>query len=133
MTLSRMADSLFSLPAPETPPDGSTSSGGGRGSRRLWDDETWATPRTASQATSEKNLREFRDGGNTSKAGLEQQATRSISLKETAKRLNPLFVAWLMNWPPQWAVASMPCEPAETGWSRSRQRRLLSDLLGERG
>lgn len=46
-----------------------------------------------------------------------------------AKRLNPLFVGWLMGWPPLWHVAQTRCGPQAMAWWAFRQRQLLWSLL----
>jgi len=49
-------------------------------------------------------------------------------------KLNPNFVEWLMGFPPGWTLAEKnACARAEMVSYRSRQVRLLSSLLGERG
>lgn len=46
-----------------------------------------------------------------------------------AKRLNPLFVGWLMGWPPLWHVARTRCGRRGMAWWAFRQRQLLWSLL----
>jgi hypothetical protein len=46
-----------------------------------------------------------------------------------AKRLNPLFVAWLMGWPPLWHVAQTRCGQRAMAWWAYRQRQHLWSLL----
>lgn len=48
---------------------------------------------------------------------------------DQAKRLNPLFVAWLMGWPPLWHVAQTRCGPRAMAWWAYRQRQHLWSLL----
>jgi hypothetical protein len=45
------------------------------------------------------------------------------------RRLNPLFVEWMMGWPGHWSIASTVCGPAEMELYLSRQRLLLSNYL----
>lgn len=45
------------------------------------------------------------------------------------RRLNPLFVEWMMGWPGQWSIASTACGPAEMESFLSQQRAHLSSYL----
>lgn len=50
------------------------------------------------------------------------------------RRLNPIFVCWLMNFPKGWTRASISCAPSEMAWSRWRRdmRSFLYALLSRR-
>jgi hypothetical protein len=52
-----------------------------------------------------------------------------VKTLEPAKKLNPLFVTWLMGLPPQWNIVSMPCGQAEMESFLSRQRTRLFACL----
>ena len=80
----------------------------------------WETPTTGPNTKSEKAMRRFRDGGQSSTPGLAQQAAGVVSMKNAKKRLNPLFVAWLMGWHwliPEWIFSE--CSEMES--SRNKQ------------
>lgn len=53
-------------------------------------------------------------------------AKSSRKLRGSALRLNPVFVSWLMGWPP---IAPAGCDSWATEWSRFRQR-MRSRLCG---
>ena len=102
-----------SLLGPPTEKDGSSSSGDGPNSL-----QQWGTPRV----TTNKGIGTNPEG---EKSRLEDQA-----LKKTGrKKLNPLFVCWLMNWPIGWASAQGSLGSSEMESYLSRQRALLSRLL----
>jgi len=105
--------------------------------------ETWPTP-SASMATME-DMEQARYSGKDprrpkySHCSPQDQATHDgprcwcgthgCTLPGHKRRLNPLFVAWLMGLPPFWLLpAPMPFGPAETASFRSRQRRLLESF-----
>jgi hypothetical protein len=57
----------------------------------------------------------------------------SAALRTSRLRLNPLFVTWLMGWPPWWTVtAPMRSAPLAMESWLSRQRWLLESLLDAR-
>lgn len=106
------ASALFSLPAPETPPDGEPSSSGGRGSRRQY-----PTPSAIPYGTNR--------GGSMGRVGPERPSLE-YQVKAKGKRLNPLFVEWMMCWPTGWTGFG----PVEMESWLSKARRRLSRLLG---
>ncbi len=56
------------------------------------------------------------------------------SIPTLPRRLNPAFVSWLMGWPWWWTRPEpISCARAEMESYLSRQRSILSSLLGERG
>jgi hypothetical protein len=103
--------------------------------------DRWATP-TQVHRKSEKAMRPFADGGQSSPAAIEQQAQRlTSSLQDRIiypvgqvsshprRSLNPLFVEWLMGWPPGWTLLAwtdFAC--SATALSRFKQR-MRSALL----
>lgn len=110
-----------SLPALPTAPDGSGSSSGGRGSRPLW-----RTPHAAQEIgmkpedlTGELGSRMYREDGTNQTQDTQLQAR--IVVGDSAKRLNPHFVLWLMNFPLHWlSVGSMRSGHWETQLSRPK-------------
>lgn len=97
---------------------GRTGGGGGEFHKQVMRaSESWATPRANCNVTSEKNVKAFSEGGNTSKPGLAQQAAGSLSTKGKPK-LNANFVEWLMGWPIGWTASEL----AATELSRWQQR-----------
>lgn len=60
---------------------------------------------------------------------MEGSAEKGPIPRGKAKRLNPLFVGWLMGWPPLWHVARTRCGPRAMAWWAYRQRQLLWSLL----
>lgn len=83
-------------------------------------------------------MRPFEEGGQSSPPGIEQQAEVLISKSslpgletstdgETSlpgrRSLNPLFVEWLMGWPPGWtSIASNASACSATALCRWKQR-----------
>ncbi len=59
----------------------------------------------------------------------QQNSTNGGKSSQPPRRLNPLFVAWLMGFPKQWFIATMPYGPEEMRSYRSRQHGRLSTLL----
>lgn len=97
-----------SLPAPETPTPGDTSSTDGSGSHR-----PWQTP----------------SAGDGERGGTKERSKAGLSLRaQVKKQLNPTFVEWLMNLPLFW-TASTGFEPAGMASYLSRQRQHLSAYL----
>lgn len=79
----------------------------------------WSGPRASTNTISTRALTERTDGGGgTAVEGLEQQAIGKVLLKNTSKRLNPLFVEWLMGWPE--GHSSARGRSAEKRWSSAR-------------
>uniref|UniRef100_A0A6H1ZDZ7 Uncharacterized protein n=1 Tax=viral metagenome TaxID=1070528 RepID=A0A6H1ZDZ7_9ZZZZ len=107
--------SLFSLPAQTTSTGGGGCSTDGRNS-----------PRPAPRHALESWLRR---GDFTDYAGL--AAIVESAGYSVGRRLNALFVEHLMGWPITWTELT-GSEPVEMAWYLSRQRSLLSSLLGER-
>jgi hypothetical protein len=106
----------------------------------------WATP-TSVHRKSEKAMRPFALGGSSSPPGIEQQAEGlvcSLQAQPTAtdgeksspdrRSLNPLFVEWLMGWPPGWTLLSAGHEltafassaTALSAWKQRMRSALLS-------
>lgn len=79
----------------------------------------WSTPRSTELLMKGRAeaLASFRPAPETSTHGGKSSPER--------RTLNPLFVAWLMGWPPP---ASTGCGFSETEWSRFKQR-MRSELL----
>ena len=108
--------------APATEPDGQESSQGGQGSRRLS-----STPRsTMSEADTERA-----HANAAAKHRLEGEAGAMMGGK---KRLNPLFVTLLMNYPLGWPDPDRPIAPSNSDSSGTqsclpRWRRLSSSCL----
>jgi hypothetical protein len=98
----------------------------------------WQTP-TQIHRKSEKAMRPFSEGGQSSPPGIGQQAdTLASSLQDrTTKQdgdtssedrriLNPRFVEWLMGWPPMWT--SFACSATELSLWKQRMRSALLSL-----
>lgn len=135
-------------PDPETPTDGDTSSNDGPSSRPLW------PPPAANDdnKTPEAHLAMKKRMGERDGTGANRTAITSLNVATKAwqtpracdkgppgesnrhqgqpkgKRLNPLFVNWLMGWPIGWA-GSTHFGPAETESFLCAQRRLLCSYL----
>lgn len=102
--------------------------------------DMWITPRTVN-ARGSKRMRE--QGSNESVESQAQDFPYSPPAPATEtpgersspspRRLNPLFVCWLMGWPRRWAFASMRLEPAETASYLSRLRSRFTSLLTDLG
>lgn len=61
-------------------------------------------------------------------------ATSSETTPSTPRRLNPIFVEWLMGWPSQWTKAEPSASSAAaTALWRSRLQQHLSSLLEGQG
>ena len=90
--------------APRSGIGGLPSSPSGPTSPRLW-----STPRSAGGTTSRRAMTHRRDGkGGTSMPSLEQQVTGQVEISSYPKRLNPLFVEWLMGMPLFWTELRAP-------------------------
>ncbi len=102
-----------SLPAPPTAEDGDTSLSDGPGSP-----QQWGTPRVTTNSGIGEDLEN-------KKHRLEDQAYGWTG----KKRLNSLFVSWLMGFPLQWFLASLPCGCQEMRAFLNRSRAHLCSLL----
>ena len=106
-----------SLPAQPTSTPGDGCLSDGQNSNPLW-----TTPASADSVGS--------TGGTTEKGGGKTlRKDTSNFAGSTKRRLNPLFVSWLMGFPPQWFIASLPCGRQEMGSYLCRQRGRLSALV----
>lgn len=101
-------------PAPTITPPGEPSSSDGLSSRPLW-----ASPRAAMSVFGASGTN--RDRG---KNNIEDQAAMMSNPQKEKRRLNPLFVAWLMGLSPDWLVLRAgeptPCAPEGTASCQSR-------------
>jgi hypothetical protein len=113
--------SLYGPPAPQTPPDGPTSSSDGRTSRPLW------TSPQAHDTTKGDPARVRRYGTKHGAANL----TDDVAKITGKKRLNPLFVEWLMGLPQGW-TAFAPLETPSSRQRRSSPLERLSQDISER-
>jgi len=85
---------------------------------------TWGTPMAGDSATT-SGMRPSRLATGRTTEYLHRQ------VNSAKKKLNPLFTAWLMNWPPLWPIARTRCGSAGTAWYLFSARRLLcSSLVG---
>ncbi|OMQ42043.1 hypothetical protein BKP54_25200 [Ensifer sp. 1H6] len=103
----------------------------------------WATP-TQVHRKSEKAMRPFAQGGHSSPPAIEQQAETLVSFlpalttstvgeahSRPRRSLNPLFVEWLMGWPPGWTLAAwtdFACSEMELSLWKQRMRSALLSL-----
>ncbi|MGS1093094.1 hypothetical protein ACVCNR_00735 [Aquamicrobium terrae] len=108
----------------------------------------WPTPTAMNRPRSDETLekcraiRKAKAGQNTVPLYLEDLASRiSLPVPETSKdgaqfsderrSLNPLFVEWLMGWPPGWTLlvwTDFACSATELSRYRQRMRSALSQL-----
>lgn len=85
---------------------------------------TWGTP-MAGDASTTAGMRPSRLATGRKTEYLHRQ------VNSAKKKLNPMFTAWLMNWPPLWPIARTRCGSAGTAWYLLSARRLLcSSLVG---
>jgi hypothetical protein len=103
----------------------------------------WSTP-TQVHRKSEKAMRPFAEGGQSSPPAIEQQAevlVCSLPVPTTypvggipspdRRSLNPLFVEWLMGWPPGWTLLAwtdFACSATELSLFKQRMRSALLSL-----
>lgn len=105
--------SRLGLQAPRSGLGGPPSSPGGPSSP-----PRWTSPRAGSNRTSRRAMTSRTDGkGGVAKPSLEQQAVAEIEISRTKKRLNPLFVEWLMGVP----LGFTDCAPSGTPASPPRR------------
>lgn len=112
--------------------------------------EHWPTPtalnRPREEATIEKSLayRNAKAGQTTVPLYLEEVAVREACFRQgqtiptsgavpskTGRSLNPLFVEWLMGWPPGWTLLAwtdFACSATELSLFKQRMRSALSQL-----
>jgi hypothetical protein len=91
----------------------------------------WTTPTIADSKNVPYQYNNHSKGADGISLTLTGQAQESRN--GSAKRLNPTFVSWLMNYPLNWARVSMNFGPTETGWWLFRQRVHLLSLVGDWG
>ena len=126
---------------PQQPKGGGTGRSGVRKDEPLLDGQarTWPTPREgdpegsgAIGSLSHRHMLKKRylcAASLTFSHPAQQNSASGGKSSQPPRRLNPLFVAWLMGFPKQWFIAPMPCELSEMRSYRFRQRGRLSTLL----
>ena len=98
---------------PETPTPGKPPSPSDQSSRRLWRSPTACTDNSLRGSGQDAKKREAQ-GHN---VNLQDQAHTAMGC-DSKRRLSPLFVEWLMGWPPHWSTARIDSACSATAWSR---------------
>lgn len=113
-----------SLPDPPTPPAGAGCLNAGQDSRPLW---TTPSESTAIQGHNEPDGHRGQTlVGQSRGQQWSYRSGESVPKVGSERRLNPLFVTWLMGLPPAWNTVTMPCGQPEMASFREQWRRRLS-------